>query len=462
MVSVNVALPKSQAITSPVSISPKRVAFSTLGCKVNTFETELIAEKLIADNYQRVDSTGQADLYVINSCTVTAEADRQARQIVRRAVRQNPDAWVVVTGCYAEMSPEVCSQIPGVDLVVGNSQKLDIPELLESLYDGNLSPILMRDIDKEISLPDQLLHGFEGRSRGFVQIQQGCDQGCTFCIIHTARGPNRSFSAEMIKRQCQRLIMNGYGELVLCGVDIGSYGSDFAAKDFGLVELVKDLLELEGEFRIRLSSIDPAHISDEFIELMASNHKICPQLHLSLQSANTLILKRMKRRATRELIYDRIKLLRRAQPELVISADIMVGFPTETDEHFQDTLSAITELEIAYPHVFMYSPRPGTPAARIPYQVPKSVRKKRAEAARLAGSAVWKQLARDQIGKRVRVLLEHDRISSGDKNRRLFGRQANYFPVSIMIDDSTTIRREQNWLDVEITGCDNDSLFAKI
>ena len=187
------------------NLSAKKVAFTTLGCKVNTFETELIAQKLVGKEYQRIDDVRQADLYIINTCTVTAEADRQARQLVRRAVKNNPDAWIVVTGCYAQMDPGACFAIPGVDLVVGNSQKLDIPDYLEDLYQGNLPQLLMRDIDQEISLPDELLQGFDGHSRAFVQIQQGCDQGCTFCIIHTARGPNRSFSSAMIKRQCQTI-----------------------------------------------------------------------------------------------------------------------------------------------------------------------------------------------------------------------------------------------------------------
>lgn len=373
MVSISVHPPVSPLKSD--SIRPKRVAFPSFGCKVNTFETEFIAQNLTTASYQRVGASDSADLYIINTCTVTAEADRQARQLIRKLVRKSPKAWIVVTGCYAQMDAEACANIPGVDLVVGNSEKLDIPNLLDDLYQGRLPPILLRDIDQEISLPDQLLTGFEGRSRGFVQIQQGCDQGCTFCIIHVARGPNRSFSPQSIKRQCERLILNGYGELVLCGVDAGSYGSDFEGGMPGLGALLKSVLSLPGDFRIRLSSIDPVHISDEFIDLMAQSPRFCSQLHLSLQSASSLILKRMKRRASRELIYDRIAALREAVPDLVLSADILVGFPTETDEHFADTLTAIDELEIAYPHVFPYSAREGTPAARIPNQVPVDIRK---------------------------------------------------------------------------------------
>ena len=457
---------------------PRTVAFATLGCKVNTFETEQIAQRLGDRAYQRVGNTGLADLHIINTCTVTAEADRQARQQVRKIIRKNPQAWIVVTGCYAQMDPDACAAIPGVDLVVGNSQKLDIPDLLEDLYEGKLPPIMLRDIDKEISLPDQLLQGFEGRSRAFVQIQQGCDQGCTFCIIHTARGPNRSFSLASIARQCQRLILNGYGEIVLCGVDIGSYGSDLNRGELGddveLSDLVAHLLTLQGDFRLRLSSIDPIHITDRFIQLMADNPKICPQLHLSLQSASTLILKRMKRRATRQIVYERIQSLRNALPDLVLSADILVGFPTEEESHFDDTLIAIDELEIAYPHVFSYSARQGTPAARIPRQVEKPIRKARADLARKMGQQVWQRVAQRQVGRTLRVLTE---TTMDCDSGLILARADNYFPVKIKSDglvlsSTNKVNYEPNgtisenfqtsWQTVKIKGFDDKTLFADV
>ena len=447
-------------------VAEKHFSIATLGCKVNVFESELIAQKLTAQNYRRVAQNDPADLCLINTCTVTAEADRQARQLVRRAIRNNPDARIVVTGCYAQIDPDACSAIPGVDLVVGNGGKLDIPELLEKLDDGQTSPtpiVQVGDLDKEISLPQQLISGFEGRARAFVQIQQGCDQGCTFCIIHKARGPNRSFPAAMIRRQAERLVMNGYRELVICGVDIGSYGSDFPqsgdSPGDGLNELLGELATIEGDFRLRLSSIDPAHITDSLIERMATEPVLCPQLHLSLQSANTLILKRMKRRATREVVYERIAKLRRAIPHLVLSADIMVGFPTESAAHFGQTLDAVEDLEIAYPHVFAYSPRPGTPAARIPNQVPVDERKRRAALVRERGRSVWRRVAAGQVGAQTRVLIE----GSGNRPDGLDApgglvraRAANYFPVIF------TPQREQpgDWAEVEINSVEGDALIA--
>jgi threonylcarbamoyladenosine tRNA methylthiotransferase MtaB len=315
-------------------------------------------------------------------------------------------------------------------------------------------------------LPDQLLQGFEGHSRAFVQIQQGCDQGCTFCIIHTARGPNRSFAPELIKRQCERLIMNGYAEIVLCGVDIGSYGNDLEDQRFGLTKLLEFLLEIPGQYRFRLSSIDPAHLTDEFIHLLSKNTVICPQLHLSLQSANTLILKRMKRRATRELIYDRIGSLRDAVPELVLSADILVGFPTETEVQFSDTLRAVHELDIAYPHVFTYSPRAGTPAARIPSQVPKSESKRRAKLIRKAGKDVWESVASAQVGRNFSVIEESTLTKPGPYQYWKTGRAANYFPVRYQaaelhrFDDLGEI--ESSWTDVEIIGVDDNMLLGRV
>ncbi len=446
----------------PASRSRRRVALATLGCKVNTFETEVIAQKLAADSWIRVSPRERADLYIINTCTVTAEADRQARQLVRRVIRQNRDARVVVTGCYAEMDSQACAAIPGVDLVVGNSRKLDIPDLLDALCRDTLPAVIMRNIDEEISLPDGLLQGYEGRTRAFVQIQQGCDQGCTFCIIHTARGPNRSFPAAIIYRQCERLIMNGYSELVLCGVDIGSYGRDLDSPDCNLAALLQMLVRIDGDYRIRLSSIDPAHIDEPLIELLGASEKLCPQLHLSLQSGNTLILKRMKRRATREIIDKRVSRLRLAVPDLVLSADILVGFPTESDQQFADTLSAIEELEIVWPHVFAYSPRAGTPAARIPRQAPKSVRKERARRARESGQRVWERSAPGQIGKRFRILMESCEAGAiaGSQRiaaRRAFGRAANYYPVEFNTHNAAT----EPWIDVQITGVSGNRLTGE-
>lgn len=391
----------------------KQVAITTLGCKVNTYESELISEALRGQSWQVVAPNQKADLYLINTCTVTREADRQARQAVRKAVKLNPEALVVVTGCYAQIDAPACAAIPGVDLVLGNDQKLDVHQLLPKLERGELPQVMVGDLDQHVSLPDKLLTGFEAHTRAFVQIQQGCDQGCTFCIIHVARGPSRSLAPSLIIRQVQRLVLNGYPEIVICGVDLGSYGEDFQTpEEFDLVSLLEALLQLdydpENPFRIRLSSIDPHHINQRLIDLLASEPRLCPHFHLSLQSGNTLILKRMKRRYNADQVRERIFALRAKMPELVMSADVMVGFPTETEEQYRDTEQMLKDLDIAFPHVFSYSERDGTPAARIPQakQVSVAERKLRNKKLRLLGAALNAALRARSIGKRVWVLPE--------------------------------------------------------
>jgi len=434
MSSVNVALTPSNSTNSGTieTTNIRSVAMSTLGCKVNLYESNLIAQNLSKENWQSVSAKEKADMYVINTCTVTREADRQARQEVRRLIRKNPDALIVVTGCYAQMDPTACSEIPGVDLVVGNSRKLDIHNLLPLYEKGELPKVIVGELDQHISLPDGLLAGFEGQTRAFMQIQQGCNQGCTFCIIHRARGPSRSIPMTVLKRQAERLVVNGYQELVLCGVDLGSYGEDFNDDQYSLVSLINELHEEYPRTRLRLSSIDPVHITDDLIDCFRKN-KVCHHLHLSLQSANTLILKRMKRRYDRDLVYRCINKLREAIPDLVISADVMTGFPTETDEQFEQTLKAITDLEIAYPHVFPYSQRNGTPAAKIPKQVETKIRKDRAKQVRMAGNGVLKALLKRNTGKTFTVLTEE----SIDKKTGLRkARSENYLPVLVSSDNA--------------------------
>lgn len=438
----------------PESRSGPSVSVATMGCKVNAFESALIGEKLAGFGFADSPGAAPADIRIVNTCTVTSEADRQARQMVRRIIRENPSAWVVVTGCYAQTDPEACARIPGVDLVVGNARKLDIPALLGPLMRGELPPVMVDDFDPDIGLPDRLISGLEGRTRAFVQVQQGCDRGCTFCIIHTARGPNRSFSAAMVRRQVERLVLNGYREMVLCGVDIGSYGEDQPGS-FGLEDLLEHVLDLPRGFRLRLSSIDPAHVTDRLISLMAANRdRICPHLHLSLQSGSTLILKRMKRRATREILLDRIGALRTALPDLVLSADILVGFPTETEAHFAETLDLVERLEIAFPHVFAYSKRSGTPAARIPRQVDGPEKKERASRMRAAGIRVRDRVGAGLEGRTLPVLAEG---SAAGGDGAVTGRADNYFGVRL----PPSLARSEDWQEVEIAGFEDGMLVAR-
>lgn len=452
---------KRTAVDSAKLAPIKRVGITTLGCKVNTYESELIGETLKTDNWQVVANTEIADLYLINTCTVTREADRQARQEVRKAVKRNPDALVVVTGCYAQMDPDACASIPGVDLVLGNDRKLDMYQLLPKLESGELPTVLVGDLDQHVSLPDQLLAGYEAHTRAFVQIQQGCDQGCTFCIIHVARGPSRSLPPSLIKRQVQKLVLNGYPEIVICGVDLGSYGDDLSLgqQRFDLVDLLKDLLTLECDpdnpFRLRLSSIDPHHISDRLIELWASEPRICPHMHLSLQSGNTLILKRMKRRYSADHVRERISCLRQKMPELVISADVMVGFPTETDEQYLDTEQMLRDIKVAFPHTFSYSARDGTPAARIPEskQVPLIERKNRNLRLRNSAKPIQAELRDAMIGKNAWVLPER----SAKRQGYTLCRAEDY--LAVLVPNEQIVRGK--WLKVSYLRQDDEFLIAE-
>lgn len=417
----------------------------------------MIERDFLGADWHRVKDDADADLHIINTCTVTAEADRQTRQTVRRLIRRNPDAVVVVTGCYAQMAPQQCADIPGVDFVVGNDRKLDIHGLLPALQRGQLPPVVVGDLDEHVSLPDSILTGFDGRARAFVQVQQGCDQGCTFCIIHRARGPSRSLPLSLIQRQVERLVVNGYREIVLCGVDLGSWGMDLVYADqhekaATLATLIQLLDSLDGEFRVRLSSIDPFHLSDEVITAMASSHRVCPHIHLSMQSGNTLILKRMKRRATRELIDQRISLARQSMPTLTLSADVITGFPTESESHFADTVDAVDTLGISWPHVFPYSARDGTAAQRIPAQIDVRLRKQRAAMVREAGERVLeRQLAR-QVGTRKRVLVE----KAVSENEPAMARSDDYYTVRI----ANSMLKPGQFADVEIEKADAKQLFA--
>ncbi|NOY17021.1 MAG: tRNA (N(6)-L-threonylcarbamoyladenosine(37)-C(2))-methylthiotransferase MtaB [Gammaproteobacteria bacterium] len=433
-------------------------ATTTLGCKVNLFESGLIGHSLQNLDWRQVNPTDHADLYIINTCTVTHQADRQARQTVRRLIRQNPQSLIVVTGCYAQISPEACANIPGVDLVLGNDRKLDFHDLLPDLLQGKLPPVLVGDVNEYVSLPESIIETCDGHTRAFVQVQQGCNQGCTFCVIHTARGPSRSFPIMLIRRQIERLVLNGYREIVLCGVDIGSYGNELESdeKYHNLATLLREVCSISGDFRLRISSIDPSYLDAELIGVLAEEEKICPHFHLSLQSGNTLILKRMKRRYTAELMNERVARLSERIPHAVYGADIMTGFPTESEQAFEDSIAMIERLNIAFPHVFSYSDRPGVPAARIPRQVPHDIRKKRTRILIETGEKVREKLFLGVLKKQHRVSVLIEKLEK-DPRQRAFGRSAEYLPVLVQGGSLAP----GDLVNAQITGIDGTRLIAR-
>jgi threonylcarbamoyladenosine tRNA methylthiotransferase MtaB len=388
----------------------RRAVIRTLGCRINDHESELIAQQLRGVDFKVVDSAEDADLVVINTCAVTAEASRQTRQEIRRAIRSHPKARVLVTGCYAETDPQAVAAIGGVHAVIGNERKLDVRGWLREFVDDRRT-FPAGDALDESCPPRELLKDRRSRTRAIVQVQQGCDHDCTFCIVHTARGPSRSLDADYIGRQVNELVSNGCREIVLAGVDLGAYGADLsAAGAYRLPQLLDRLCSLPGDFRIRLSSLDPVHLDDELISRFGQHERLCPHLHLSLQSGNEIILKRMKRRCPGTLARERVRKLRRVRPDLVLAADLMVGFPTETATQFEDTEGMVSEMEISFAHVFGYSPRPGTSAARIPASRQVTVAEKRERAARLRhiATTMLDATLERRIGLRARVLVEKD------------------------------------------------------
>ncbi len=368
----------------------------TLGCRLNAFESEVIR-----------DHAGRAhldDAIIVNTCAVTAEAERQARQTIRRARRRNPGKRIIVTGCAAQLNPAGFAGMPEVDHVIGNEEKMKA-ETFAGL--NGHAEVKVADIMTVRETASHLVKGFDGRARAFVQIQQGCDHRCTFCIIPFARGNNRSVPLGAIVEQTRTLVREGYREIVLTGVDICSYGSDLPGQP-RLGEIVKRLLvQVPALERLRLSSLDPAAMDGTLFEVLAHEPRLMPHLHLSLQAMDDMVLKRMKRRHLRDDAFRVAERARAARPDAVLGADLIAGFPTETDAMFENTLSAVNEMGLTHLHVFPYSERDGTPAAKMPaVDVPE--RKARAERLRKTGDAALRNFMAAQSGRDVRVLVEKE------------------------------------------------------
>ncbi|MGM8214158.1 tRNA (N(6)-L-threonylcarbamoyladenosine(37)-C(2))-methylthiotransferase MtaB [Bacillaceae bacterium W0354] len=352
------------------------VAFHTLGCKVNHYETEAIWQFFKENNYERVDFDQRSDVYVINTCTVTNTGDRKSRQVIRRAIRKNPDAVICVTGCYAQTSPDEIMQIPGVDIVVGTQERRKMLEYIEQFKEerqpiNGVTNIMKTRVFEEMDVPS-----FTDRTRASLKIQEGCNNFCTFCIIPWARGLMRSRPPEDVVQQAQQLVDAGYKEIVLTGIHTGGYGEDL--KDYNLAQLLRDLEEqVNGLKRIRISSIEASQITDEVIEVLDQSKKVVRHLHIPMQSGSDTVLKRMRRKYTMEFYRSRIEKVKRALPGLAVTSDVIVGFPGETEEEFMETYRSIQELGFSELHVFPYSQRTGTPAARMKDQIDDEIKQDR-------------------------------------------------------------------------------------
>jgi threonylcarbamoyladenosine tRNA methylthiotransferase MtaB len=352
------------------------VAFHTLGCKVNHYETEAIWQLFKEEGYERVDYDSIADVYIINTCTVTNTGDKKSRQVIRRAIRKNPDGVICVTGCYAQTSPGEIMAIPGVDVVVGTQDRRKMLTYIEEFKKerqpiNGVTNIMKNRVYEELDVP-----AFTDRTRASLKIQEGCNNFCTFCIIPWARGLMRSRDPEEVVKQAQQLVDAGYKEIVLTGIHTGGYGEDM--KDYNLAMLLRDLEQnVKGLKRIRISSIEASQLTDEVIEVIDQSNIVVRHLHVPLQSGSNTVLKRMRRKYTMEFFAERLEKLKKALPGLAVTSDVIVGFPGESEEEFMETYNFIKEHQFSELHVFPYSKRTGTPAARMDDQIDEEVKNER-------------------------------------------------------------------------------------
>lgn len=405
----------------------KTAAYHTLGCKLNFAETSTIARGLSEAGYQKVSFDQSADVYVINTCSVTETADKECKFHVKRALKSNPEGLVVVVGCYAQLKPGEISNIEGVDLVLGASEKFNIPSYIEDLKKSSEAGIVH---SCEISDADFFIGSYSigDRTRAFLKVQDGCDYKCTYCTIPLARGISRSDTIENIVLNAKEIASKGIKEIVLTGVNIGDYGKgEFGNKthEHTFLDLITRLNEVEGIERIRISSIEPNLLKDESIELVANSSRFVPHFHIPLQSGSDELLKKMKRRYLTKLYSERIEKIREVLPDSAIGVDVIVGFPGETHERFLETYEYLRSLPISYLHVFTYSERENTEAAEMPGVVPVAERKKRNKMLRILSEKKKMAFYQSQKGKTLSVLWEHE-----NKDGLMFGFTENYVRVS--------------------------------
>lgn len=355
----------------------RKVAFYTLGCKVNQYETEAMVESFETAGYQTVDYEEAADVYVINTCTVTNMGDKKSRQVIRRALESNPDAFIAVVGCYAQVSPEKVIGIEGVKLVLGTNERTKIVELVEHAMENDETVNMVSDIMDVREFEEMSIKKYKNRRRAFLKIQEGCDQYCSYCIIPYARGHIRSRRPESILEEVKQLAKNGFKEIVLTGIHVASYGKDLG--DTSLIDVIELVHGVEGIKRIRMSSVEPKTLSDEFIQRLIKLPKICRHFHLSLQSGCNETLKRMNRKYSTEEYIRVVKRLREVYPDVAITTDVIVGFPGESEEEFNCTVDFIKSVDFSAMHVFKFSPKEGTPAAKYKNQVAPNIKEQRSK-----------------------------------------------------------------------------------
>ncbi len=403
----------------------KKVAFYTLGCKLNFSETSTIARDFQEEGFERVDFTENADMYVINTCSVTDNADKRFKTIVKQAQKVNPNAFVAAIGCYAQLKPEELAAVDGVDLVLGATEKFKITDYINDLSKNDMGEVHSCEIEDADFYVGSYAIG--DRTRAFLKVQDGCDYKCTYCTIPLARGVSRSDTVQNVLKNAAEISSKGIKEIVLTGVNIGDYGKgELGDKkhEHTFFDLVKALDEVKGIHRLRISSIEPNLLKNETIDFVASSNSFVPHFHIPLQSGSDVILKLMRRRYLSKLYVDRVKRIKEVMPHACIGVDVIVGFPGETDDHFLETYHFLNELDISYLHVFTYSERDNTAAADMESVVPKNVRSKRSKM--LRGLSVKKRRAfyESQLGSLRVVLFEGE-----NKEGYIYGFTENYIKV---------------------------------
>jgi threonylcarbamoyladenosine tRNA methylthiotransferase MtaB len=405
----------------------RSVAFHTLGCKLNYSETSTLSRLLENEGFEKKNFDDKADVYVINTCSVTDNADKECRQLVRRIQRKAPESLVVITGCYAQLKPKEIAEIEGVDLVLGAAEKFNIAQHLKELTKNDSARICSCDISEVTGFNASF--SINDRTRTFLKVQDGCDYNCSFCTIPMARGKSRSDNIKNVVRNVEELVLTGVKEIVLTGVNLGDFGKGaFGNKkhDEDFYELAKCLEQVEGIERYRISSIEPNLLTNEIIEFVANSDKFMPHFHVPLQSGSNKMLGLMRRRYKRELYTERVKLIKTLMPHCAIGVDVIVGFPGETEELFNETFDFLEDLDISYLHVFTYSERPGTLAVEMKEVVPVSTRNERNKKLRNLSYMKMSEHTRRHIGETRKVLFE-----GNSKNGMMEGYSDNYIKINV-------------------------------
>lgn len=431
----------------------KKVAFHTLGCKLNFAETSTIARLFEKEGFQKVDFSLPADVYVINTCSVTENADKECKTIVRSALKNAPDAFVAIVGCYAQLKPEEIAKIEGVDVVLGASEKFKLLNYIQFSQKKQETEIHSCEIDDVTNFISSYSYG--DRTRSFLKVQDGCDYTCSYCTIPLARGASRSDTVASVVENAKQIAASGVKEIVLTGVNIGDFGlnqnqTDTGRKQETFFDLVKELDKVESIERFRISSIEPNLLKDEIIEFVSKSQRFVPHFHVPLQSGSNKILNLMRRRYLRELYSDRVAKIKEVMPHACIGVDVIVGFPGETEEDFLETYNFINGLDVSYLHVFTFSERANTDAAEMPGMLPIAERKRRNKMLRILSAKKTRAFYEQQQGKTATVLMEHE-----NKNGIMFGLTPNYVKIKLPFDETLANRL----IEVQLESIDADGNY---